>query len=244
MNMRTPSGGSTGRPASPLSATRRTQAERRRRTRQALLDAAVAQIEAGEGFDALSLRSVATAAGVVPTAFYRHFSSMDELGLTLVEESFRTLRAILRQARAAGLPPRHMIRRSVAVLIADVRGHRQHFAFLVRVRASANDVLRRAIRNEIRLLSGELAIDLGRFPVLREWTSDDLQMLAGLLVSTMIATVEAILDAPELASGAEGEATDAPGPEGEIARMAEKQLRLILLGVPRWRTGRALAPRA
>ena len=60
---------------------RRTQAERRRHTRQALLDAALLQIEAGESFDALSLRSVAKAAGVVPTAFYRHFDSMDELGL-------------------------------------------------------------------------------------------------------------------------------------------------------------------
>ena len=35
---------------------------------------------------------------VVPTAFYRHFASMDELGLALVEESFRTLRTMLREA--------------------------------------------------------------------------------------------------------------------------------------------------
>ena len=62
------------------------------------------QLEAGESFDALSLRSVARAAGVVPTAFYRHFESMDELGLALVEESFRTLRAMLREARE-GVPP-------------------------------------------------------------------------------------------------------------------------------------------
>ena len=62
----------------------RTQAQRREQTRRALLDAALEQIDAGTSFDALSLRSVARSAGVVPTAFYRYFASMDELGLALV----------------------------------------------------------------------------------------------------------------------------------------------------------------
>src|SRR5580693_2252823 len=104
----------------------RTQAERREQTRQALLDSALEQIDAGESFEALSLRSVAKAAGVVPTAFYRHFASMDELGLALVEDSFRTLRAMLRGAREGGLPPTHLIRRSVEILVEHVRTHRLH----------------------------------------------------------------------------------------------------------------------
>ena len=130
---------------------RRTQAERRERTRQALLDAALLQMEAGESFDALSLRSVARAAGVVPTAFYRHFSSLDELGLALVDESFRTLRAMLRDAREGGLAPEHVIKRSVEILVDHVREHRQHFAFVARARSTGNGVLRHAIRIEIRL---------------------------------------------------------------------------------------------
>lgn len=200
----------------------------RRNTRQALLDAALLQMEAGKSFDRLSLRSVARAAGVVPTAFYRHFESMDELGLTLVEESFRTLRGMLREARAGGLPPEDMIRSSVEILIGHVREHHQHFAFLARVRSTSNPVIRHAIRSEIRLFTSELATDLARFPVLREWTTEDLQMLAGLMVNTMISTVEAMLDVPTVA---------APEAEAEIARVAEKQLRLMLLGVPSWRSG-------
>jgi AcrR family transcriptional regulator len=206
---------------------RRTQAERREQTRRALLDAALQQMDAGESFDALSLRRVAHAAGIVPTAFYRHFSNMDELGLALVEESFRTLRMMLREARE-GLPPKHIIRRSVEILVDHVREHRQHFAFVARVRSTGSAVLRRAIRNEIRLFTSELATDLARFPILREWTTDDLQMLAGLLVTTMVATVEAILDAP----------VAGPRAEAEITRVAEKQLRLTMLAVPRWRSGR------
>jgi len=204
---------------------RRTQAERRQHTRQALLDAALLQIEAGESFDSLSLRSVARAAGVVPTAFYRHFHSLDELGLVLVEESFRTLRAMLRKARE-GMTPEHIIRRSVEILVDHVRRHPQHFLFVIRVGYTGNTVLRHAIRSEIRLFTSELATDLARFPVLREWTTEDLQMLAGQLVNTMISTVGAMLDVP----------VAAPEAEAEIARVAEKQLRLTMLGVPHWRS--------
>jgi AcrR family transcriptional regulator len=206
---------------------RRTQEQRRRNTRQALLDAALRRIEAGESFDSLSLRSVARAAGIVPNAFYRHFVSMDELGLALVEESFRTLRAMLREARER-LPPEHIIRRSVEILTDHVRERRQHFVFVVRVGSTGNTVLRHAIRSEIRLFSSELATDLARFPGLRDWTTEDLHTLAGLLVNTMIAIVGAMVDAP----------VAAPEAEVGITRIAEKQLRMVMLGAGQWRSGR------
>jgi AcrR family transcriptional regulator len=192
-------------------------------------------MDEGVSFDALSLRRVAKTAGVVPTAFYRHFASMDELGLVLVDESVRSLWAMLREARESGLPPEHLIQRSVAILVSHVREHRRHFAFIARVRSSGNGVLRHAIRNEIRLFASELATDLARFPVLCEWSTDDLQMLAGLLVDTMIATIEAILDVPTAGVAGDLPSSDA---QAEITRLAEKQLRLILLAVPAWRSRR------
>ena len=128
-----------------------------------------------------------------------------------------TLRAMLREARAGGPPPEHVIRRSVGILVSHVREH----------------PLRHAIRNEIRLFASELATDLARFPVLREWSTDDLQMLAGLLVDTMISTIEAIVDVPTAALAGDLSPSDA---EADIARLAEKQLRMILLAVPAWRS--------
>ena len=202
----------------------RTQAERRAHTRRALLDAVLLQMEAGESFDALSLRSVARLAGVVPGAFYRHFASMDELGLALIDESFRTLREMLRGAREDGLPAGGIIRHSVQILVRHVRENRQHFVFISRSRSSGNPVLRQAIRNEIRLFASELATDLARFPLLASWSTSDLNMLSSLLVSAMISTVEAILDAPP----------GAPEAEAEIASVAERQLRVTMLGVPHW----------
>jgi AcrR family transcriptional regulator len=214
---------------------RRSQAERRQQTRRALLDAALEQMDDGYGFDSLSLRRVARAAGVVPTAFYRHFDGMDELGLALVEESVATLRSMLREAREGGTGEggSGLIARSVEILVAHVREHRRHFAFMAHARASGNAVLRHAIRSETRLFASELATDIARLPILRDWTTADLQMLAGLFVDTMIATIDAILEASSAGAGADGLSPEA---EARIVIQAERQLRLISLAIPHWRS--------
>jgi AcrR family transcriptional regulator len=190
-------------------------------------------MEAGISFDRLSLRRVTHAAGVVPAAFYRHFQSMDELGLALVDESVRTLRAMLREAREGGPSPEHVIDSSVAILVEHVRQHRRQFAFLADTRSSGNTVLRHTIRTEIRLFSSELATDLARFPILRGWTTTDLQMLAGLFVDVMIAAIESMLEVAGTTLS-----PDAPLPEAEteIAALTAKRLRLIVLAIPHWRS--------
>jgi AcrR family transcriptional regulator len=199
-----------------------------------LLDAALDEMSAGRSFDSLSLRRVTHAAGVVPAAFYRHFASMDELGLALVEDSVRTLRSMLREAREGGPAPEHVIERSVEILLAHVREHPRQFAFIAQTRASGNVVLRHAIRNEIRLFASELATDLARFPILRDWTTADLQMLAGLFVDTMIAAIDAVLSSATGSAYGEGPTEEALA---ETARLTEKQLRLIVLAIPHWRSG-------
>ncbi len=202
-----------------------TRQERKQRTRAALLESALRLLE-DQSFSSVSLREVARGAGVVPTAFYRHFASMDELGLALIDESFRTLREMIRAARSETALPGDVIRRSVEILVRHVHRHRLHFRFIARERHTGVPALRHAIRTEIRLFSSELATDLARFPNLRGWSTEDLHMLAGLLVNAMVSIAEAILDAP----------LDSPGAEEEIMRVARKQLRLIALGTPAWRS--------
>ncbi len=52
-------------------------------------------------FASLSLREVAREAGIAPTSFYRHFRDVDELGLTMVDESGLMLRQLMRQGAPA-----------------------------------------------------------------------------------------------------------------------------------------------
>ena len=61
--------------------------ERKERTRRAILDAALELCE-DSSLVALSLRQVAGRVGIVPTGFYRHFESIESLGMALVDESF------------------------------------------------------------------------------------------------------------------------------------------------------------
>lgn len=196
--------------------------ERKQRTRQALLDAAL-ELLADRPFASLSLREVAKAAGIVPTAFYRHFASMDELGIVLVEEATRTLRGMIRLARADPASSKRMVNASVRTLHDQVRKHEDHFRFLTRERYSGTGPVARTIEVELRMFAGDLAIDLARFDPLRTWSTDDLHMLADLIVTVMLATIVELLEAR-------------PGQDQEIMSLAEKRLRLILLGVPQWKS--------
>jgi AcrR family transcriptional regulator len=208
-------------PAEAVPASRRA---RKQRTRADLLQAALLLLK-DKSFSGLSLREVSREAGVVPTAFYRHFASMEELGLALVDESFRTLRQMIRAARSE-TNPEHVIRSSVEILVRHVHEHRLHFRFIARERFGGVSALRQAIRTEIRLFSSELATDLARFPYLNAWTTEDLQMMAGLIVNAMVSTAEEILDM----------SIDSPEAEQDIVRTVEKQLRLVALAAPHWRS--------
>src|SRR5512142_2533956 len=73
------------------SRTRVSREERKQTARRAIVAAALKLLD-DRSFSALSLREVTREAGIVPAAFYRHFESMEALGLVLIDESFRVLR--------------------------------------------------------------------------------------------------------------------------------------------------------
>ena len=199
--------------------------ERKEATRRAIISAAL-KLLADTSFSALSLRLVTREAGIVPAAFYRHFDSMDALGLVLIDESFRSLRETLRAARTDKLDPNRVIDSTVEILSASVTEQREHWRFISRERSSGVPSLRYAIRTEIRLITSELATDLARFPQLRDWSTEDLNILASLFVNSMIIIAEALEDA-----------TDATAVE-EITRSATKQLRMVVVGIAGWHSDR------
>jgi len=202
--------------------------ERKERTRRAILDAALRLCE-DSSLVALSLRQVAKEVGIVPTAFYRHFDSIESLGLALVDESFVSLRAMLRDIRrgdAAGTPPlANIVDGSVEILFEHVRQQRSHFLFIARERAAGPPSVREAIRHEIELCERELATDLARLPGTDSWSAEDLRVLSNLIVTAMVATAEQIM----VASGR-------PGAEKQIVESARTQLRMVLVGALNWRS--------
>ena len=198
--------------------------ERKDRTRQAILDAAL-ELSAEGGLATLSLRSVAKRVGIVPTAFYRHFASVEELGLALLDQSFGALREMLREVRRDGRDIEGVIGNSVTILVKNVNERRDHFHFVARERIAGPPLVREAIRREMELIELELAMDIGRL-VPNAWSNEDLRTVANLMVAAMTGVVEAIINAR----------SDRPGAEDEIIRQAEQQLRMVVIGVANWKS--------
>ncbi|HEV7192994.1 MAG TPA: HTH-type transcriptional repressor FabR [Jatrophihabitantaceae bacterium] len=201
------------------------RAERKERTRQNLLDVTLALI-ASRSLASISLREVARDAGIVPTAFYRHFESMDELGVELVDESMRPLRQMIREARRGQAAHSDIIKSTVDVLGSHVRSHPAQFRFLTRERYGGIAAVRRAIDTELRLFTSELTVDLARLTTGFDWTSEDLEMAADLMVQAMLATVMNLLEVDQRRVD----------DERTILDRAERQLRLIALGMGAWRS--------
>ena len=169
----------------------------------------------------------------MPTAFYRHFDSIESLGLALVDESFVSLRAMLRDIRR-GDPSvsSDIVDRSVETLVEHVHQQRSHFLFIARERAAGPPSVREAIRHEIELCERELATDLARLPGTESWSAEDLRVLSNLIVTAMVATAEQIMVAvgrPERREADRRErphpAPDGPGRRPQLAVTELKRLR-------------------
>lgn len=198
---------------------------RKERTRRAILDAALAQADAAS-LGTVSLRQVAREVGIVPTAFYRHFASIDEVGLALVHEAFGSLRQLLRDVRRGNPQLTGVIRSSVAILVDHAHRQEAHFRFIARERVSGPAAVRAEIRHGLELFERELATDLARLPHADAWSTEDLWIMANLIVTTMVSTAEAVVDAPP----------ERPDVEREIVRTVEQQLRMIVVGAGNWQS--------
>ncbi len=199
--------------------------EQKEQTREALLDAAL-ELSQEAGFAQVSLRQVARSAGVVPTAFYRHFDSMDQVGLALVERSFATLRQLMRDAQADPDVFTDLISSSIDILVAAVKENREHFAFVARERLGGSAPVREAIQRELELFVSETAVAIRLLPVVSSWSTDDVMALSGLFVRNMVFRAEQVLAMPPGRSDL----------EADLKRKMRQEMLMIVFGVANWRS--------
>ncbi|WP_411104166.1 TetR family transcriptional regulator [Streptomyces sp. cmx-4-9] len=195
---------------------------RRRRTRRALLDAALAQLE-DQSLGSLGLREVARHAGVAPTAFYRHFRGMDELGTALVEEALASLHTTVRAVLASTGDSGRRAEAAVSLVAELVRSRPAHVRFLVRERHGGVAAVRGAIDGQLDAFAAEIGAALAAEPHGADWAAADVAMLSRLLVDHMFMTASACL-----AASLRGEDWS------PVLATARAQLRLIHLGREHW----------
>lgn len=202
-----------------------TRTERKDLTRSSLLQAALTLIGEGRSFTSLGIREIARTAGVVPNAFYRHFRTTDELGLALVEEVGITLRRLLREARQPEARQSDVVRQSVQVYHQYVLNNRLQFLFISSERAGGSRTLRMAIRTHVSHFTNEMAQDIRRLGLFPDLSTASLQLVCGLIATSMLAAAPEILDLP----------ADQPVLAAEMTDSFVQQLHIILLGAAGWK---------
>ena len=188
------------------------------------MEAALSLMHSGRGFGSLSLREVTRLAGVVPTAFYRHFSDMDELGLALVAEVGQTFRATLREVRRNEFELGGLIEASTRIFLDAVQANHNQFLFLAREQYGGSQAVRQALGELRQLITDDLAADLRLMNRLPQLDDAALGVLSDLVVKTVFATLPELIDPP---------AANLPPhlqPEAKIAQ----QLRFIMIGGKHW----------
>ena len=195
----------------------------KQKTRQSLLDAALALLEE-QSLSSLGLREVTRAVGVAPTAFYRHFRSTADLGVALVEEALGSLHPMIRTIVSSAGDSDQRIELAVDLIARHVETHPAHVRFIARERHGGVQSVREAIQDQLARFAEEVKVVLSKDPVSEGWNDDDLLMLANLYVDQMLMTASLFMDALET-------------PEEErrrVAQVATRRLRLISIGREHW----------
>lgn len=132
------------------------RAEQKLKTRRAIMDAALHLLSESRSLASLSLREVTREAGIAAPSFYRHFEDMNELGLSLVEESGMFLRQMLRKTRQRINEPNTAIKISVDTYLEYLKQYPIHFRLLLQEQSGNSEAFRAAVAQELGNFTWEL----------------------------------------------------------------------------------------
>jgi AcrR family transcriptional regulator len=188
--------------------------QQKQQTRQRIINGAFTLLDDNKSFTTISLREVAREAKIAPTSFYRHFTDINELGLTLVDESGLALRQLMRQARQRIASGGSIIDISVDTFIEFILCNPNLFRLLLREHTGTSAAFRAAVKREIQHFTEELA----------DYIVDKLDVAMPIAYLQSEAMVKIVFSA-----GAE--AIDADSTETKlIAKRVKTQLRFIQKG--------------
>ncbi|AXY55304.1 TetR family transcriptional regulator [Acinetobacter chinensis] len=201
--------------------------ERKQQSRQALLDAALTLSTSGRSFSSISLREVAREVGLVPTAFYRHFQDMDELGKELVDQVALYLKNVMHQLGQGMALPEAKTRSSMELFFGTVDSNPHQWIFMIAERWGGSEVVRHAIAREIDFLMDDLINSLKKFEIVQQLHDEnDLKVLSNILINLSFTWAMSWLSLSRQYSGLELELRKAV-----VKKQAITQVKLIFRGV-------------
>ena len=202
-------------------------------SRQALLDAALKLSTSGRAFSTISLRELSREVGMVPTAFYRHFDDMEQLGQALVLQVSERLKQVLLQLRQGYLKHQDAkTRTSIQLFFRAVDQSPQDWIFLIGERWGGSAMVRWEIAKQINGLTAELSQDL---EVSRNFqhveNSQDLAVMSSIIINLSLTWAMTWLSL----------STQYPSPALQqqqqlYLEQAVTQVRLLFRGISNWQS--------
>ena len=204
--------------------------ERKQQSRQALLDAALALSTSGRSFSSISLREIARHVGLVPTAFYRHFQDMDELGQELVDQVALYLKNVMHQLGQGLAHAEANPEMSIELFFDAIDQSPTPWIFMIAERWGGSEMVRRAIAREIDFLNIDLAEDLRKFEIVQNFDhGDDLKVLANILINLCFTWAMSWISLGRQYSGMELELQKLV-----LKKQSITQIKLIFKGISNW----------
>lgn len=205
--------------------------ERKQQSRQALLDAALHLSTSGRSFSSISLREVAREVGLVPTAFYRHFQDMDELGKELVDQVALHLKSVLHQLGQSYLQHKSTkTQTSIELFVQAVNHSPKQWEFMISERWGGSETVRAAIAREIEFLIEDLTTDLTKLENFKHIQQpQDLNVLSTILTNMSFTWAMTWLN---LSKQYQGEQLKLQ--QTAFIENASTQVRLLFRGIANW----------
>lgn len=159
--------------------------QQKRQTRQAFFQATLQLSMAGHAFSSISLRQITREVEVVPTAFYRHFADMDELGRCLVNEELGNALLTLREHLQLGKTRTNdgQIAGSVKLFFESIDKYPLYWHFIVSERYGGNLAVFTALNDQITLFVNKLTEDLALQPAFAKFDTPMLALIADMGVN-------------------------------------------------------------
>lgn len=163
----------------------------KRQTRHAYFQAVLDLSFAGQAFSSISLRQVSKQVGVVPTAFYRHFSDLDALGIALVNEVLGQALDTLRRHLHLGevRTQKGQIAHAVGLFFESIATAPLYWHFVVSERYGGNPAVQTALDGQLRLFVSVLAEDLAMQPAFSHLSPAVLRLTADMGVNVFFSWV-------------------------------------------------------
>ncbi|MFW2177037.1 MULTISPECIES: TetR family transcriptional regulator [unclassified Moraxella] len=200
----------------------------KRQTRHAFFQAVLDLTMQGHAFSSISLRQISREVGVVPTAFYRHFKDMDELGEALVNEELGNALHQLREHLQMGRLRTHeqQIASSVALFFESIDTSPLYWHFIVSERFGGNRAVYEALDAQIRLFVKILSADLRLQPAFGHLAPHVLALIADMGVNMYFSWVYHWLKLAD---------ADNATQQAYLQRCT-KQAQVVFYGVSNWKT--------